>query len=81
MAYYRICERCGARLDPGEPCGCEYEEMKEYMVRYLDFNSDIPALWRQEARSENEAKRRFLKCHRRCRIIDVTKITAPVYVC
>ncbi len=23
MAYYRVCPRCGANLDPGEPCDCE----------------------------------------------------------
>ncbi len=22
MSYYRICPRCGAKLDPGEVCGC-----------------------------------------------------------
>ena len=24
--YYRICEKCGAALDPGERCDCEREE-------------------------------------------------------
>ena len=24
--YYRVCERCGAHLDPGEVCSCEREE-------------------------------------------------------
>ncbi len=28
MAYYNICNRCGATLDPGETCDCEVEEMK-----------------------------------------------------
>lgn len=28
MAYYKICPRCGAHLDPGEPCDCELEENK-----------------------------------------------------
>ena len=23
--YYRVCEKCGARLDPGEHCTCEQE--------------------------------------------------------
>ena len=22
MPYYRVCERCGAHLDPGETCDC-----------------------------------------------------------
>ena len=25
MAYYRICPRCGAALDPGERCDCVNE--------------------------------------------------------
>lgn len=28
MAYYKICPRCGAHLDPGEPCDCEDEKKK-----------------------------------------------------
>jgi len=26
MAYYRICEICGAKLDPGERCDCQDKE-------------------------------------------------------
>ncbi len=26
MAYYHICPKCGAALDPGEKCDCEKEE-------------------------------------------------------
>ena len=26
MAYYRVCDRCGGTLDPGERCDCEMEE-------------------------------------------------------
>lgn len=26
MAYYRVCDRCGGTLDPGERCDCEKEE-------------------------------------------------------
>ncbi len=22
MSYYNVCPRCGAHLDPGEPCDC-----------------------------------------------------------
>lgn len=28
MAFYKTCPRCGANLDPGEPCDCEQEEKK-----------------------------------------------------
>lgn len=27
--YYRICERCGAHLDPGETCDCEAVDVPE----------------------------------------------------
>lgn len=27
MAFYNTCERCGATLDPGEPCDCKEEHM------------------------------------------------------
>lgn len=27
--YYKICERCGARLDPGETCDCQWMEWPE----------------------------------------------------
>lgn len=26
MAFYDICEKCGAHLDPGERCDCEDEQ-------------------------------------------------------
>lgn len=26
MAYYEICDKCGANLDPGETCDCEMQE-------------------------------------------------------
>ena len=29
MAYYRICEYCGAALDPCERCDCRDEEAQE----------------------------------------------------
>ena len=27
MSYYRVCENCGAYLDPGEHCDCENEKV------------------------------------------------------
>lgn len=24
MSYYNVCPRCGAHLDPGEPCDCTH---------------------------------------------------------
>lgn len=27
--YYRVCQKCGAALDPGERCDCEEERIRE----------------------------------------------------
>ena len=29
MAYYNVCPKCGATLDPGEHCDCESKAKKE----------------------------------------------------
>ena len=29
MAYYRLCDRCGCALDPGEKCDCEQEAQRK----------------------------------------------------
>lgn len=29
MAYYNTCPKCGANLDPGEPCDCTTERKKQ----------------------------------------------------
>jgi hypothetical protein len=31
MDYYRICPDCGARLDPGERCDCQVDELEDYI--------------------------------------------------
>lgn len=32
MSYYRVCESCGASLDPGEVCDCQkHDRMSELM--------------------------------------------------
>ena len=33
MPYYDICSKCGATLDPGEPCDCEEVKEKEQNKR------------------------------------------------
>lgn len=33
MAYYNTCPKCGANLDPGEPCDCEVEEKSDYTMQ------------------------------------------------
>lgn len=41
MAFYRVCPRCGANLDPGEPCDCEQEEkrMRERFTQNMKVDS------------------------------------------
>lgn len=31
MDYFRICPDCGARLDPGEICDCQRDELECYL--------------------------------------------------
>lgn len=35
MAQYKVCQRCGAHLDPGEPCECAMisEEKRGFITR------------------------------------------------
>ena len=35
MPYYKICEKCGATLDPGEKCTCERENREEQEQKEL----------------------------------------------
>jgi hypothetical protein len=32
MAFYKTCERCGASLDPGEPCDCKEAHMANHQA-------------------------------------------------
>lgn len=41
MAYYNICPKCGAHLDPGEPCDCE-EEKESVKVSYMRLIKTAP---------------------------------------
>ena len=45
MPYYKICEKCGATLDPGEKCTCEREYREEQeekeLQRKVDFTKNI----------------------------------------
>lgn len=58
MAYYNICPRCGAHLDPGEKCDCKE---KEYMIRYLAGDRTIYVT--QTGTNKDDAKRKFYKKH------------------
>lgn len=42
MAYYNTCRICGANLDPGEPCDCEKEKVREqnFFNRHLKIESE-----------------------------------------
>ena len=45
MPYYKVCEKCGATLDPGEKCTCEreYREEQEHkeLQRKVEFTKNI----------------------------------------
>lgn len=40
MAFYNICSKCGAHLDPGEPCDCEskQEEQSQFFAKRMRVN-------------------------------------------
>ena len=38
MAYYSICESCGATLDPGEKCTCE-KEIEDYKNKLSELTA------------------------------------------
>lgn len=38
MAYFNVCEICGATLDPGEKCDCEdMAEKKDYKLEIVNM--------------------------------------------
>lgn len=41
MAFYSICNKCGANLDPGEHCDCEdrKEKQSEFFAQRMKVNS------------------------------------------
>lgn len=41
MAFYRICPRCGAALDPGEKCDCEREALTKVIISKLQAASHM----------------------------------------
>lgn len=45
MPYYKVCDKCGATLDPGEKCTCERERKEEQeqkeLKRQVEFTKMI----------------------------------------
>lgn len=37
--YYNECPHCGAHLDPGEPCDCEFERKKRHRLYNRHYNN------------------------------------------
>ena len=35
MPYYKICDRCGATLDPGEKCTCVDDAKRELIAKEI----------------------------------------------
>ncbi len=38
--YFHTCPKCGANLDPGEPCRCQDNEAEEYKEEKKDGCND-----------------------------------------
>ena len=36
MDYYKTCPECGTRLDPGEVCDCQRDELEEFLKEGAD---------------------------------------------
>lgn len=36
MPYYKICDRCGANLDPGEKCTCVEDARREAIAKDIE---------------------------------------------
>lgn len=53
MSYFRICEKCGATLDPGEHCTCE-ESPVEKAIRTRKHHQESRRAKVQEAREIRE---------------------------
>lgn len=47
MAYYKICPRCHAALDPGERCECE-EEAEQKKEERAKRHQDLSAMLKVE---------------------------------
>lgn len=53
MAYFNVCPRCHATLDPGEKCDCEEEERQreEFFMRNI---KEVPGTGQLSLRLERE---------------------------
>ena len=51
MAYFKVCPKCGAALDPGEKCDCMEEEARERQKKqeFLKWHYRIESKSRQMA--------------------------------
>lgn len=38
--YYRVCQKCGAALDPGERCDCEKEKETERQRQEMLYHTE-----------------------------------------
>lgn len=41
MAFYNVCPKCGANLDPGERCNCTILESDAAQVTAGEFDSSV----------------------------------------
>lgn len=59
MPYYKVCEKCGATLDPGEKCTCEREYREEQEEKELRKKVEFTKILL------NHSKRRKKRCLKR----------------
>ena len=47
MAYYSICPKCQAHLDPNEPCDCENEDNSKQAIfsKFISINAKTGQLF------------------------------------
>lgn len=52
--YYRICDKCGAYLDPGERCDCQDNEDSSPVLQLREKEKAAPVLQHQSGKVERE---------------------------
>lgn len=59
MAYYKLCDKCGCNLDPGERCDCEQEAQRKEQERqkmiFVGRNGQMTFAITKEERSFEKA--------------------------
>ena len=57
MSYFRVCEKCGATLDPGERCTCEEGRNHHEQIQDLQSEGRLQSLEAEERRERLHIRR------------------------